>query len=492
MKTRKKAVRRVTSALPLEYIELSGFDQEEESHDLHLQPQTIMSDLGGSDSLLNSVNESPCKARLTASELCTAANYREEAITIGATEDGTFSVDYECCYASAMCLWISLLRVVHIRVMCASVQLYKQQGWSNCVLDGCNVQGSQDRPFSSLHGSRTSVDKGKQKMSDFSNEDGFCSTRSEPATISEAAEPQLQCDEDIFLINSTGSRVIPGHVADGLRASGVGPSSRETSQNFATPTENCNVNLPRNDRQRHSQARMRASSDRTQVPPHVRSRNQRPRQGVASGVGPSSHETSQNFATPAEHCNVNLPRNDRQRRSQVRMSASSDRTQVPPHVRSGNWRSRQGVIRPAAIAMQILGMMKRLFRAIPDPWITINVAMLGKLGCMIRVNTRNIVEHLIELLDEHNQLVQLFRTARDKMAEADIPEFKVRLFGVVGSRQHELPTGDSIGAIVFEGGPDVETEFDVVVERHDHQLQYVSKLNASYMSMQFPLLFFLW
>ncbi|PWA67761.1 hypothetical protein CTI12_AA238470 [Artemisia annua] len=76
------------------------------------------------------------------------------------------------------------------------------------------------------------------------------------------------------------------------------------------------------------------------------------------------------------------------------------------------------------------------------------------------------------------------------MAEADVPEFKVRLFGVVGSRQHEFPTGDSIGAIVFEGGPDVETVFDVVVEQHDCQLQQVIKLNASYMSMQFPLLFF--
>ena len=102
----------------------------------------------------------------------------------------------------------------------------------------------------------------------------------------------------------------------------------------------------------------------------------------------------------------------------------------------------------------------------------------------------DIVENLIGLLDNHNELVQLFRTARDKMAEADVPEFKIRLFGVVGSRQHELPAGDSIGAIVFEGGPDVETEFDVVVEQHDRRLQQVSKLNASYMSMQFPLIFF--
>ncbi|PWA67759.1 hypothetical protein CTI12_AA238450 [Artemisia annua] len=90
---------------------------------------------------------------------------------------------------------------------------------------------------------------------------------------------------------------------------------------------------------------------------------------------------------------------------------------------------------------------------------------------------------------EHNELVQLFRTARDKMAEANVPEFKVRLYGVVGSRQHELPTGDSIGAIVFEGGPNMETDFDVIIEKHNRQLQRVNKLNASYMSLQFPLIF---
>lgn len=33
----------------------------------------------------------------------------------------------------------------------------------------------------------------------------------------------------------------------------------------------------------------------------------------------------------------------------------------------------------------------------------------------------DIVENFINILDEHNELVQLFRTARNKMAEADIP-----------------------------------------------------------------------
>nr|GEV23946.1 DNA helicase [Tanacetum cinerariifolium] len=66
---------------------------------------------------------------------------------------------------------------------------------------------------------------------------------------------------------------------------------------------------------------------------------------------------------------------------------------------------------------------------------------------------RDIVDDLIELLDNHNALVQLFRTAREKLLDSEVPPFKVRLFNVVG------------------------------------QPQRVNKLHPSYMALQFPLLF---
>ena len=59
--------------------------------------------------------------------------------------------------------------------------------------------------------------------------------------------------EDIFWANNTGDRIIPADVADGFRTAAFGSSSHETFQTFATPTEQCNINLPRNDRQSHSQ-----------------------------------------------------------------------------------------------------------------------------------------------------------------------------------------------------------------------------------------------
>ncbi|PWA94201.1 hypothetical protein CTI12_AA062540 [Artemisia annua] len=78
---------------------------------------------------------------------------------------------------------------------------------------------------------------------------------------------------------------------------------------------------------------------------------------------------------------------------------------------------------------------------------------------------------------------------RDKLREADIPNFQIRLFGVVGANQYELPTADTIGAIVSEGGPESMTDYDVVIERHSREPESVNKLHPTYMSLQFPLLF---
>ncbi|GJU24313.1 DNA helicase [Tanacetum coccineum] len=102
---------------------------------------------------------------------------------------------------------------------------------------------------------------------------------------------------------------------------------------------------------------------------------------------------------------------------------------------------------------------------------------------------RDIAEGLIELLDNHNALVQLFRTAREKLLESEVLPFKVRLFNVVGTREYELPTGDMLGAIVYEPSPNAEMDFDIVIEQRIGQPQRVSKLHPSYMALQFPLLF---
>nr|GEY32760.1 helitron helicase-like domain-containing protein [Tanacetum cinerariifolium] len=61
---------------------------------------------------------------------------------------------------------------------------------------------------------------------------------------------------------------------------------------------------------------------------------------------------------------------------------------------------------------------------------------------------------------------QLPRTACDKHMDADAPEFKVRLYNVIRTRQYELPTSETIGAIVFGDSSTTENEFDLIIEEH--------------------------
>ena len=54
-----------------------------------------------------------------------------------------------------------------------------------------------------------------------------------------------------------------------------------------------------------------------------------------------------------------------------------------------------------------------------------------------------------------------------KCAEANVPEFKVRLYNGGGARRCELPASNALGAIVFQDGPETETDYDVIVEYRD-------------------------
>ncbi|GKB09571.1 hypothetical protein Tco_0837883 [Tanacetum coccineum] len=100
-----------------------------------------------------------------------------------------------------------------------------------------------------------------------------------------------------------------------------------------------------------------------------------------------------------------------------------------------------------------------------------------------------IVQSLISFLDEHNELVRLFRTARDKIKAGNVPNFKIRSFSVVEEHEYDLPASGTLGAIVFETGPDTITDYDVIIESGDGIPQRVNILYPSYMSLQFPMLF---
>ncbi|GKG54298.1 hypothetical protein Tco_0557821, partial [Tanacetum coccineum] len=55
-----------------------------------------------------------------------------------------------------------------------------------------------------------------------------------------------------------------------------------------------------------------------------------------------------------------------------------------------------------------------------------------------------ILTALIHFLDEHNELVRLFRTARDKVVADDVPSFRIRLFSVVGAWEYDLLSSETL------------------------------------------------
>ncbi|GKE93842.1 DNA helicase, partial [Tanacetum coccineum] len=57
------------------------------------------------------------------------------------------------------------------------------------------------------------------------------------------------------------------------------------------------------------------------------------------------------------------------------------------------------------------------------------------------------------------------------------------------ARGYELPTSNTLGAMVFESGISKNADFDVIIQHRDGPPQRVNKLHPSYMSLQFPLLF---
>nr|GEV71852.1 helitron helicase-like domain-containing protein [Tanacetum cinerariifolium] len=75
-----------------------------------------------------------------------------------------------------------------------------------------------------------------------------------------------------------------------------------------------------------------------------------------------------------------------------------------------------------------------------------------------------IVQGLVHVLDEHNDLVRLFRTTRDRCRVRDMPRFKIMLYSKGGVRGYELPTSGVLGGIVFEDGLKSRIDFDVIIE----------------------------
>lgn len=100
-----------------------------------------------------------------------------------------------------------------------------------------------------------------------------------------------------------------------------------------------------------------------------------------------------------------------------------------------------------------------------------------------------VVETLIQFFDEFNDLVRLFRTARDMCINGEPPEFKIRLYNDGNQNRYNAPASGTLGAIVYDSGPRSKNDFDIIIHMKNMTPQRISKLHPSYMALQFPLLF---
>nr|GEV84763.1 helitron helicase-like domain-containing protein [Tanacetum cinerariifolium] len=91
----------------------------------------------------------------------------------------------------------------------------------------------------------------------------------------------------------------------------------------------------------------------------------------------------------------------------------------------------------------------------------------------------DIVEGLIHFMDAHNQLVQLFRTARDKCREIHISEFKIRLYTAEGARGYDLSASNVLGAVVFDRVVSGSTDFDIIIQKKAGPPKRISKLHKA-------------
>ncbi|XP_076921738.1 uncharacterized protein LOC143583277 [Bidens hawaiensis] len=100
----------------------------------------------------------------------------------------------------------------------------------------------------------------------------------------------------------------------------------------------------------------------------------------------------------------------------------------------------------------------------------------------------DIIRSIVRILDNHNELVKLFRTARDLCSSNNVPEFHVCLYNSVRQVSHDMPAPKTIGAILNEPVSGAN-DFDIVVHQKDGHPKRINKLSSLYMPLQYPLLF---
>ncbi|KAL6564888.1 hypothetical protein OROMI_016338 [Orobanche minor] len=128
---------------------------------------------------------------------------------------------------------------------------------------------------------------------------------------------------------------------------------------------------------------------------------------------------------------------------------------------------------------------------IQDPHIEIVSRIEAVRSTDVKELHSEIVSDLRDMLDKHNVFAKSFRMARDRLKENDCVDIKMRLIGRrrVDGRQYNLPQQDEVAALIKGDIIQDRLERDVIVETKSGCLKRVNHLNASFLGLQYPLLF---
>ncbi|CAL1396942.1 unnamed protein product [Linum trigynum] len=97
---------------------------------------------------------------------------------------------------------------------------------------------------------------------------------------------------------------------------------------------------------------------------------------------------------------------------------------------------------------------------------------------------------LLQMLDQHNELVKTFRRVRQQLQDSATTSLKLRIFGAKSrNRQYDLPSSTEIATLIpGDFIPDREDR-DVIVDHIYEGLKRITSLNPKFDALHFPLLF---
>jgi len=102
----------------------------------------------------------------------------------------------------------------------------------------------------------------------------------------------------------------------------------------------------------------------------------------------------------------------------------------------------------------------------------------------------HIVVNLKDMIDEHNVFAKSFRMAKERFASFAKNDLRLKLISdrKTYGRIYNLPTVSEVAALIV-GDVDNPLNRHIILERRSGKLQRINELHASYLGLQYPLLF---